>query len=90
VGAAACNVVSWRSQTREDVIFPLGLEKRTSATEAVKDRLFNGTAEAVPFVEQSLPWALRSPKVTCCRNWPGENPITGAKAQVFVDLLRPD
>jgi hypothetical protein len=48
VGAAEFNVVSGLSQTREDTTFPLGLEKRTSAAEAVKDRLSNGTAEAVP------------------------------------------
>jgi hypothetical protein len=63
------------------VIFPLGLEKRTSAAEAVKDGLFNGTAEAVPFVELSLPRLF---------GWLGENLITGAKAQILLGPIRPD
>jgi hypothetical protein len=42
-------------------------KSRTSAAKAVKRAAHYGTAEAVPFVRQSLPQPLR-----CCPNWPTE------------------
>ena len=48
---------------------PISLEKRTSAaSKAVKGQAIYGTAEAVPFVRQSLPQGLRVSKgFICCR-----------------------
>jgi hypothetical protein len=41
-----------RSEPRQELTFPMGLEKRTSAAEAVKQAGLYGTAEAVPFVQR--------------------------------------
>ena len=43
-----------RFQLRHVMTSPVRVEKRTSATKAVKRSPFYGTAEAVPFVGQSL------------------------------------
>ena len=54
---------------------PVRVEKRTSAAKAVKRSPFYGTAEAVPFVGQSLPQSLRvSEGFMGWPNWPTEKP----------------
>jgi hypothetical protein len=64
----------WRTQPRKDMSSPyVCLEKRTSAAKAVKRAPIYGTAEAVPFVRQSLPQHLRvSEGFMCCPNRPTE------------------
>ena len=54
---------------------PVRVEKRTSAAKAVKRSPFYGTAEAVPFVGQSLPQPHRvSERFMGWPNWPTEKP----------------